>query len=111
MQPQVLVQQQKPLQPLVTLLYENWRGETAFRNVKLLYQWYGSTEFHPKPTLLLKGIDLERNVERDFAVDNILGWKGLDTESVIVDIGARLQPVNNLLFFVQAQVSLTSNAN
>lgn len=48
--------------------YCNWRGEVATRRVRALAFWYGSTEWHPTPGLMLKAVDLEKNAERDFAV-------------------------------------------
>jgi len=90
-----------PIDLSVTLLYKNWRGETAFRRVKILSHSFGSTEHHPEPCDLLKGIDLERNVEREFAVDNILGWRALDTESLVWDVTASLYAADILLSIVK----------
>lgn len=69
----------------VQVLYRNWRGETAPRNIMLHREWYGSTEFHPHPQPMLKVTDLERNVERDFAINDILGW-WLPGEELTVDL-------------------------
>nr|WP_250808409.1 hypothetical protein [Neorhizobium tomejilense] len=48
--------------------YRNWRGEVANRRIRLIEFWYGSTEWHPEPGLLLKAIDLDTGKERDFRV-------------------------------------------
>ncbi|WP_269581871.1 hypothetical protein [Roseibium sp. Sym1] len=48
--------------------YTNWRGETAERHLRVLHIWHGATEWHTDPGLMLKAIDLERAVERDFKV-------------------------------------------
>lgn len=48
--------------------YKNWRGEVAHRRVRGVRLWFGTTEHHPEPCLLLHAIDLDRGVERDFRV-------------------------------------------
>jgi len=58
-------------QPL-SIIYTNWRGETAERTILPLRMWFGSTEWHPEPQWLLTAIDTEKNAERDFA------WSGID---------------------------------
>ena len=90
-----------PIDLSVTLLYKNWRGETAFRRVKILSHSFGSTEYHPEPCDLLKGIDLERNVERDFAVNNILGWRSIDYDTLVFDLNAALYSADILLSIVK----------
>jgi hypothetical protein len=46
--------------------YKNWRGEIGTRKLRVIEFWYGSTEWHPEPCLLLKALDLDKNEERDF---------------------------------------------
>lgn len=46
--------------------YRNWRGETSVRRIRLIEMWFGSTEWHPEPGLLLKATDLDKNEVRDF---------------------------------------------
>ena len=46
--------------------YTNWRGERADRHLRLLEVWHGSTNWHPKPSLMVKAIDLENGNLRDF---------------------------------------------
>ncbi|WP_421983415.1 hypothetical protein [Roseibium sp.] len=55
----------------LSFTYTNYRGETSQRRVKPLHLWHGSTEHHPKPTLLLCGLDLDKNAERDFKLTDI----------------------------------------
>lgn len=50
----------------ITLIYTNWRGETAERTIIPQCIWFGSTEWHPEPQWLLTAIDMEKNAERDF---------------------------------------------
>jgi hypothetical protein len=57
--------------PPLTFRYRNWRGEVADRTVRPLSVWYGSTDWHPEPQWLLKAIDVEKGVERDFAIRDI----------------------------------------
>ncbi len=52
-------------------VYKNWRGEVAERRLRAISLWHGVTEWHPVPGLMLKAIDLEKNVERDFRLTDI----------------------------------------
>ena len=57
----------------VWLVYTNWEGVTASRNIKPLYLWYGTTEWHPEPQWLIAGIDMETGNRRDFALAGFNG--------------------------------------
>lgn len=46
--------------------YTNYRGERSTRTFEPIKVWYGSTEYHPEPCLLLKAFDLDKGGERDF---------------------------------------------
>lgn len=48
--------------------YRNWRGEIAVRRLRAIAFRHGATEWHPTPGLMLKAVDLDKDVERDFAV-------------------------------------------
>lgn len=52
--------------------YKNWRSETDIRYVEFIHVWIGNTEFHKEEQWLLKAIDLDRNVERDFAIKDVI---------------------------------------
>lgn len=52
--------------------YKNWQGETTIRTVMPIKIWYGHTEFHKTDQWLLKATDLDKDAERDFAVNDIL---------------------------------------
>ena len=54
-----------------TIMYTNWKGVKAQRQIKPVHLWYGSTEFHPEPQMLLLALDVEKNQFRDFAVKDI----------------------------------------
>lgn len=56
----------------VSFSYKNWRGETKVYEVKPMHIWYGSTDFHKEEQFFLKAMDVTRNVERDFAINDIL---------------------------------------
>ena len=49
-------------------VYRNWRGEVRSRRLDIIRFWHGSTEWHPKPGLMLTAIDLETEDQRDFHV-------------------------------------------
>lgn len=48
--------------------YTNWRGETANRRIRIKGFWYGSTDWHPEDSLMLKAYDFDKKAERDFRV-------------------------------------------
>ena len=52
----------------LTCEYKNWRGEVSVRRLRPISFWYGSTEWHPAPGLMLKAFDLDKNEDRDFCV-------------------------------------------
>lgn len=51
-----------------SLTYTNYRGETSLRNLHPVRMWWGGTEWHPEPQLLLTAFDHDKNAYRDFAV-------------------------------------------
>lgn len=55
----------------VTVMYTNWKGEKRQRQIVPINLWYGSTEFHEEPQMLLQALDKEKNQLRDFAVKDI----------------------------------------
>ena len=59
---------------LVTILYTNYRGETALRRVHPKRIWFGGTDWHPEPQWLMDAEDTERGVERTFAMKDIRAW-------------------------------------
>lgn len=62
-----------------TLTYTNWRGETSDRELHLVRIWWGETEWHPEPQLLLSAFDYEKNAYRDFAVKDFSFLAGIQT--------------------------------
>jgi len=58
--------------PPLVFEYINWEGKKAIRSVIPIKLWYGKTKWHPKLGWLLKAMDVEKNEERDFAVNDIL---------------------------------------
>lgn len=48
--------------------YKNYRGEEAYRRVRPLSLRYGTSEFHHESTWLMLAVDLDRGVEREFAL-------------------------------------------
>lgn len=51
--------------------YKNHRGKMGVRNVLVKGINYGVTAYHPMPQLFLSGFDLDKSVNRDFAVNDI----------------------------------------
>lgn len=57
----------KPITSL-TATYTNYKGETADRKIKPLHIYFGESKFHEGQQWFLRGLDLDKNQERDFAV-------------------------------------------
>lgn len=55
--------------------YKNHAGKIGTRRVLPLEIWFGSTAFHPKEQWLLKAFDLDKEADRDFAIQDINGWR------------------------------------
>lgn len=58
----------------VTILYTNYRGETATRLILPEKIWFGSTEWHPEPQWFLEALDIEKQAVRSFAMRDIQIW-------------------------------------
>ena len=56
--------------------YRNHRGEEGYRRVRPIMFYFGSTEWHPEPQMLMRAVDLEKEAERDFAVADMKGFVG-----------------------------------
>ena len=52
--------------------YTNYRGETSNREIQAREIFFGSNEYHPEPQWLMRGIDMERFVERVFAIRDMV---------------------------------------
>jgi hypothetical protein len=69
--------------PPITILYTNWRGETAVRRIRLDFIAYGnealgfawgSNEWHPEEQMLLSALDVNKGERRTFALSGIKAW-------------------------------------
>lgn len=58
----------------VTILYTNYRGETARRRIAPLSLYFGQTDWHPEPQWLLRAFDLDKGEERTFAMKDVKEW-------------------------------------
>jgi hypothetical protein len=45
------------------VVYTNWRGETAIRNLRPLSIRFGSSQWHPEPQWLVRAEDVDRGFE------------------------------------------------
>lgn len=59
---------------IVNILYKNYRGETALRQVVPKKTWFGSTDWHPEEQWLLDAYDIEKEADRSFAMKDIQSW-------------------------------------
>lgn len=100
--------------------YTNWRGETADRVFTPIRVWWGSTEWHPEPGLMLKAFDHDKQAERDFAFSGFAAPPARDQGAIrealrLATDEAKLvtDPVtqNNLLYWLQqAAAALAQSA-
>lgn len=56
----------------LSIVYKNWRGEVSSRNIMPIKVWYGSTDWYQTEQWFLKAQDLDKQVERDFAMCDII---------------------------------------
>jgi hypothetical protein len=68
--------------------YRNWRGETADRKILPIRVWFGATDWHPEPQWFLRAVDVDRGVERDFALADMHGLPA------VVPAGAGEEPAD-----------------
>jgi len=54
-----------------TVLYTNWRGETAIRNLDFYSLRFGTSQWHPEPQWLVAGFDLDTSTQREFALKDM----------------------------------------
>lgn len=58
----------------IKIVYTNYRGETALREVLPQRVWFGATEWHPEEQWLLDAIDLDKGAPRSFALRDIQSY-------------------------------------
>lgn len=68
-----------PLPPALVVQYRNYRGEVALRSiVPIGAPFHGATEHHPKASWILPVFDVERGVEREFTMDDMVPLAAMD---------------------------------
>ena len=58
----------------ISVVYKNWRGEVGTRNIMPREVWYGSTQWHQAEQWFLRAYDVDKQVERDFAMCDIIKY-------------------------------------
>jgi hypothetical protein len=56
---------------LIHFKYKNWKGVTSERKAIVNGIFWGSTEYHKENQFLLKGFDLDKMEERDYALRDV----------------------------------------
>ena len=56
---------------IVEFKYINYKGEYSHRRVKIIAIEFTSTPYHQRSQFLLRGIDLDKEAERSFAMSDI----------------------------------------
>ncbi len=62
------------MKDIANVLYTNHRGEQAWRTIRPIRLWFGSTAYHPEPQWLLECFDLKKQATRDYAMSGIACW-------------------------------------
>ncbi len=61
-------------QEVVSIVYKNYRGETAERQIIPRKIWFGGTDWHPEKQWLLDAFDIGKKADRSFAMKDISSW-------------------------------------
>lgn len=56
---------------IISFNYTNWKGERATRTAKVRNLLYGSNEFHPEKQWLLIAFDMDKKLQRTFAMKDM----------------------------------------
>ena len=64
------------LRKAVNIIYTNYRGETARREIIPQRVWFGATKWHPEEQWLLDAFDVEKESPRSFALRDIRSYSG-----------------------------------
>lgn len=59
----------------VLIDYTNYRGERKRYRVRPVGFDWGTTQYHTEPQWLMRALDLDRQVERTFAMKDVHSWK------------------------------------
>ena len=58
----------------VKILYTNWKGVTAYRNIIPKSIEFKSTEWHKEKQWILNAFDIDKQADRGFALKDIKEW-------------------------------------
>ncbi len=56
---------------VIKILYTNWKGETAYRNIVPKNIEFKSTEWHKEEQWILNAFDVDKQADRGFALKDI----------------------------------------
>ncbi len=59
---------------IVTIVYTNYKGITATREILPIEMLFGHTDWHKEDQWLLRAIDIGKQAERTFAIKDIKAW-------------------------------------
>ncbi len=64
---------------VIKIRYTNYRGETAVRRIVPIQIRFAASEWHPVEQWLIDAYDIDRQVERSFAMADIHEWNVADS--------------------------------
>lgn len=75
---------------LITILYQNWRGETSVRRLFLsasgMHPFFGVSEWHPEPQWLFPALDAEGGKGwRNYALSEVRAWGQGAVDAALAD--------------------------
>ncbi len=59
---------------IVTIVYTNYKGVTATREILPIEIFFGHTDWHKEDQWLLHAFDIGKQAERTFAIKDIKAW-------------------------------------
>lgn len=65
---------------VVLVNYTNWKGITSLRRIVPLHIFFGCNEWHDGEQWLLQAFDVDKGVERTFALKDIHSWTAVSTD-------------------------------
>lgn len=71
------VTEKVPSRP-VLVDYTNYAGQRRMRKILPIDLVFGSNKWHPSPQWLLIAMDMEKQEERTFAMENIHSWSAAE---------------------------------
>lgn len=64
----------KILENPIVFEYKNWKGALSTRKIIPIKIWYGESDYHASAQWFIRALDIEKQENRDFAIQNIIKY-------------------------------------